>query len=292
MIGLLVLIGLTRQRECALPNRGSGARITPPQERVLRNRRCGGPDRPEVHGFAARALATVAARTESHGFAARPPAPRPARLDGSVAGPHRNRRSRARRPDGPPPRPASPPAPPASRRASPARSPAGRAAPTISPSSVDVTRPPITIFASGRPTVGVRLGGAVGDVEVVGVALDPPLDERADRQGLASAFRPELVECRLGDRGADPPALAGRVDLGVGEDDELVGELVLGEAGRHPVHARLETGLLAVVSDGDAHGSPTVDRTDGGHSRPRRKRRLSRSSGGRGGASSRWVAPR
>src|SRR3954447_16484504 len=86
------------------------------------------------------------------------------------------------------------------------------------------------------------------EVEVGGVALDVAADERAERQHR----RPRLaggVQRAPGEHGAQPPALEGRVDHGVGERHGTVGTLVLGEPGYLAVHQHLEAAGLGVVDD-------------------------------------------
>ncbi len=77
---------------------------------------------------------------------------------------------------------------------------------------------------------------------------DPRLDEGADRQHLASALGAHIVERELRQRTPDALALKGAVHLGVGEDDELVGELVLRKAREDPVEMPASsTGVLGAA---------------------------------------------
>src|SRR5882757_342847 len=99
----------------------------------------------------------------------------------------------------------------------------------------------------GHPPVLVAdvAGGLVEKVLVVGVAVDPARDERADR-GHAQALGTGPVQRGTGQRRADTAALVGVVDLGVYEGDKLRGAQVGGVAGQ----AVADAGLVAVVLDG------------------------------------------
>jgi hypothetical protein len=87
------------------------------------------------------------------------------------------------------------------------------------------------------------------------VVVDPGVDERADRDDVALALRANVVERPAGEPGSDAVALELVEDLGVGEDDRGLREVVLREAGELAVDPGLVAALVRIVGDHDlTHG--------------------------------------
>ena len=110
--------------------------------------------------------------------------------------------------------------------------------------------------ALGRAIVSVRdvaCRSPVVQVDVVGVSGHPSLDEGADGEDRES-LGADVVECSADEGAADALSLESGPDLGMGEDDQLVGLLVGGVAQDGAVLNDLVPVAFGRVGDVQSHG--------------------------------------